>query len=122
MLFLILVLLCIQWTSRALIDHHAGYIYAIWYFYFLLVCITVGIGELGSKFGAIDAKGNLHGQAGSVLSGLLTFAFALNEDLMTALVLIGLTLLPQVLTYIFGGVLSGVGAALRDAGHSICLA
>ncbi len=114
-IFLILALFCIQWTSRALIEHHAGYIYAIWYFYFLLVCITVGIGELGSKFGAIDDKGNFHGEAGKLMSGLLTFAFALNEDLLTALVLVGLILLPQAATYLVGGGLSGVATAPRYA-------
>lgn len=110
------VLTCIHWSSKALVKNHATYIRSIWYFYFLLACVTFAVGALCSKFGAIDATGNFKGEGGAAVNGLLKFVFALNEDFYSAVGLVALVLLPQGLSYVFGGVLSGVAMRPRFAG------
>jgi len=107
---------CIRWTCLVLIKHHAGFVRTVWYFFFLFACLTIAVGALCSQLGAIDAKGSFVGAVGYAVNNVLKVIFALNEDMMTAGGLVALVLLPQGLSYLFGGCLSGVAVAPRYIG------
>ncbi len=118
-LFVALCLGCIRWTSFALIKHHETFIPTAWYFFFLFTCLTVAIGVLCAAFGAIDAKGSFVGPTGAALNSLLKVVFDLNGDICAAGGLVALVLVPQGLSYLFAGGLSGVAIAPRFANPAV---
>jgi len=100
-------------NSFGLIKRHAAYIRTIWYFYFLLAFITLATGAGLARLGVIDSKGQVHGNAGDVWNTLLAALFSLTDDIFGACALVGVIVLPQLLSYVFSGVLSGCAGRPR---------
>jgi hypothetical protein len=97
-------------TASKLADRHASDIRIICYFFSLsLVCTSIGA-FWATSIGAIDTTGTFQGRWGEATNALLKFMLDINTDLQVFAAVLGLFVLPQILSYVLSG-LFGCAAA-----------
>jgi len=93
-------------------------VHVVWYLFSLAVCVSAIALYWARMVGAVSPKGQAAGDVGKAFFKLLEFALDLRMDFFGLLALVGLIVLPQLLSYLLSG---AFGCASRPRLVSYCV-
>lgn len=118
--FTALSVFLIVFACRQLAREHGSDIRVIWYFFGLATTISFMLSHWARVSGAIDKEGKFQGAMGEILSFLLKASLDLQGSMILVLAIVGVILVPQIISYFFSG-LAGCGSAPMFADTSLWL-
>jgi hypothetical protein len=93
-------------------------VHVVWYLFSLSMCVSAIAFYWARVTGAINAKGQAAGDIGKAFFKLLSFSLDLRMDFFGLLALVGLIVLPQLLSYLLSG---AFGCASRPRLVTYCV-